>query len=440
MSEPTVGVALLGCGIVGGGVVAILRQQQELLRQRTGIRFELRHVVVKDESEYPPNAAELPMSTNANAAIDDPRSEVIIELIGGTGVAGMFIERAVKLGKPVVTANKSLLALRGPELFALARANNTCIAFEASCGGGIPIIDALTRGLLANRIDALLGIVNGTCNTILTRMSKNGWSYQEALAEAQKLGFAEANPTLDVSGRDAAQKLAILASLAFNVRIAESDIHVEGIDQLQAADIRFASELGYVIKLLAIAERNPSDKISLRVHPTLVHRDDLLADVSGPFNAISVFGHALGHGLWYGRGAGRTPTASAVVADLAGIAMGATPLAFKQLKIFPDQTPAAAVLPFNELQSRYYIRLMAKDQPGVLAQVTAALGKNHISVSAMLQHENTDGQSVPVVITTHLAKEGAMQAALKEIDALGTVAPPTVCLRIVDQPKEFGGK
>ena len=440
MTERTVGVALLGCGIVGGGVVAILREQQEMIHKRTGIRFELRHVVVKDESEYPPNAAELPMSTNANAAIDDPKSEVVIELIGGTGVAGTFIERALKLAKPVVTANKSLLALRGPELFALARANNTCVAFEASCGGGIPIIDALTRGLLANRIDALLGIVNGTCNTILTRMSKNGWSYQQALAEAQKLGFAEANPTLDVSGRDAAQKLAILASLAFNVRIAEGDIHVEGIEKLQAADIRFASEMGYVIKLLAIAERNAGDKISLRVHPTLVHRDDLLADVSGSFNAISVFGHALGHGLWYGRGAGRTPTASAVVADLIGIGMGVTPMAFKQLKIFPDQTPAAAVLPFNELQSRYYIRLMAKDQPGVLAQVTAARGGNHISVSAMLQHENTDGQSVPVVITTHLAKEGAMQAALKEIDGLGTVAPPAVCLRIVDQPKEFGGK
>ena len=440
MAEKTVGVALLGCGIVGGGVAAILKQQQELIRQRTEIRFELRHVVVKDESEYPPNAAELPMSTNANAAIDDPSSEVIIELIGGTGVAGTFIERALKLGKPVVTANKSLLALRGPELFALARANNTCIAFEASCGGGIPIIDALTRGLLANRIDALLGIVNGTCNTILTRMSKNGWSYKEALAEAQKLGFAEANPTLDVSGRDAAQKLAILASLAFNVRIAESDIHVEGIENLQAADIRFAAELDYVIKLLAIAERSAGDRISLRVHPTLVHRDDLLADISGPFNAISVFGDALGHGLWYGRGAGRTPTASAVVADLIGIGMGVTPLAFKQLKILPDQTPAASVLPFNELQSRYYIRLMAKDQPGVLAQVTAALGKNHISVSAMLQHDNTDGQSVAVVITTHQAKEGAMQAALKEIDGLSTVTPPTVCLRIVDQPKEFASR
>jgi homoserine dehydrogenase len=435
-----VGVALLGCGTVGGGVVAILREQQELLRQRTGIRFELRHVVVKDQSEYPPNAAELPMSTSATSAIDDPRSEVVIELIGGTGIAGTFIERALKLGKPVVTANKSLLALRGPELFALARANNSCIAFEASCGGGIPIIDALTRGLLANRIDALLGIVNGTCNVILTRMTKNGWSYQQALEEAQKMGFAEANPTLDVSGRDAAQKLAILASLAFNVRIAEADIHVEGIDTLQAADIQFASELGYVIKLLAIAERSNGDRISLRVHPTLVHRDDLLADVSGSFNAISVFGHALGHGLWYGRGAGRTPTASAVVADLIGIAMGTTTAAFKQLRIFPDQTSPAAVLPFHDLQSRYYIRLMAKDQPGVLAQVTAALGRNQISVSAIVQHEQADELSVPVVITTHLAREGAMQAALKEIDALATITPKTVCLRIVDQPVEFGGK
>lgn len=441
MSERSIGVALLGCGIVGGGVVNILLEQAAELTRRTGVRFELRHVAVKDRGDYPPNAAALPMTTDANAAIDDPATQVVIELIGGTGVAGSFIERALKLGKPVVTANKSLLAVRGPELFALARKHNTCIAFEASCGGGIPIIDALLRGLIANRIDALLGIVNGTCNFILTQMTQNGWSYDQALKEAQRQGFAEANPALDVSGKDTLQKLAVLASLAFNVRVGEGDIHLEGIDTLQAADIQFARELGYVIKLLAIAERHgaASDSpLSLRVHPTLVHREDMLADVSGSFNAISVYGHALGHALWYGRGAGRMPTASAVVSDLIGVAMGTAPLAFSQLRIYPDQTPAANVLPFEQLESRYYIRLAAKDQPGVLAQVTAALGKHGISLSAILQHENNQGASVPVVITTHRAREGAMRKALGEIDALAGVTPPTVCIRIVDQPKEFG--
>ena len=440
MPEKTIGVALLGCGIVGGGVAQILREQRELLRQRTGITFELRHVVVKGPEDYPPDHAELPMGMDANAAIDDTKTDVVIELIGGTGVAGQFIERALRLGKPVVTANKSLLATRGVELFGLAREKNTCIAFEASCGGGIPIIDALMRGLVANRIDALLGIVNGTCNFILTKMTQNGWSYEEALGEAQKQGFAEANPTLDVSGRDAAQKLAILASLAFNVRVREEDIHVEGIDRLQAEDILYAGDMGYVIKLLAIAERNEGDQIALRVHPTLVHEDDVLADVSGSFNAISVFGHALGHALWYGRGAGRTPTASAVVSDLVGVALGTTPLAFKQLRITPDVTPPATVLPFRELKSRYYIRLAAKDQPGVLAQVTAALGRQGISLAAIHQHEEGDGGAVPVVIVTHLANEGAMQGALNEINALSTIMPPTMCLRIVDQPKEFAGK
>jgi len=440
MPDKTVDVAILGCGTVGGGVVNILRDNHDMLLGRTGIDFQLRHVVVKDRSEYPPNAPELPMSTDANAAIDDPASEVVLELIGGTTIAGTLIERALRLGKPVVTANKSLLALRGHELFALARKHDTCIAFEASVGGGIPIIDAVLRGLVANRIDAILGIVNGTCNFILTQMTGKGWTYDQALKEAQKQGFAEANPTLDVSGRDAAQKLAILASLAFNARVVESDIHVEGIDNVEPADIQFAREMGYVIKLLAIAERANGDRISLRVHPTLVHKDDVLADVGGPFNAISVFGHALGHALWYGRGAGRMPTASAVVSDLVGVAMGTTALSFRQLRTLPDMTSKAIVLPFQELQSRYYIRLAAMDQPGVLAQITAALGRQGISLSSILQHEAVGTEHVPVVITTHVAREGAMQAALKEIDGLPTTVPRTVCLRIVDQPKEFGGR
>jgi homoserine dehydrogenase len=438
MADKSIGVCLLGCGIVGGGVAKLLREQRELLRTRTGIDFELRHVVVKDPKDFPTDHTGLPLSTDAAAAIDDARSDVVIELIGGTGVAGTFIERALKLGKPVVTANKSLLAARGTDLFALARKHKSCIAFEASCGGGIPIIESLLHGLAANQIHALVGIVNGTCNFILTQMTQKGWSYQQALAEAQKQGFAEANPTLDVSGRDPAQKLAILAGLAFNVRIAESDIHVEGIDTLEAADIGYARELGYVIKLLAIAERS-KDHVSLRVHPTLVHKTDMLAEVSGSFNAISVYGHALGHSLFYGRGAGRMPTASAVVADLIGVAMGTTGETFNRMKIYPDQTPAVKALPFEQLQSRYYIRLAAKDEPGVMAQVTAALGKHGISLSAILQHEpSEDKTQVPVVITTHMAREGDIRKALAEIDALKTIQPPTVCLRIIDQPAEFG--
>src|SRR5690606_37580171 len=313
--------------------------------------FVLRHVVVKSKEDYPPEAANLPMTTDGNAAIDDPATDVIIELIGGTGVAATFVEQALKAGKPVVTANKALLATRGRGLFALARQHNTAIAFEASAGGGIPIIDALTRGLVANRVDALLGIVNGTCNFILSKMTQNGWSYDQALKEAQEQGFAEANPAMDVEGRDAAQKLVILGSIAFNARIDEKDVHCEGIDGLDAQDIRFAQELGYVIKLLAIGQR-VDGKIALRVHPTLVHQDDLLAEVNGSFNAISVYGHALGHGLWYGRGAGRMPTASAVVADLVSIGLGTAQSAFQQLNVLWDQTDPGEVLPFDQLQSR----------------------------------------------------------------------------------------
>jgi homoserine dehydrogenase len=451
MADQSIGITLLGCGVVGGGVVDLLTRQRDLLRQRTGLTFDIRHVVVRDPSRHrgtTHGGGQLPFTADAHAAIDDPRAQVVVELIGGTGPAAALVERALRLGKPVVTANKSLLAARGRELFALARQHDACIAFEASCGGGVPIIEALTKGLLANRIDALVGIVNGTCNFILTQMTKHGSSYAAALRGAQDAGFAEADPTLDVSGRDAAQKLALLASLAFNARVAETDIHVEGIDTLEPVDIAFARELGYVIKLLAIAERRSmelagagaDDQIALRVHPTLVHHNDVLAEVGGSFNAISVYGHALGHALFYGRGAGRMPTASAVVSDLLGVAMGTTPLAFRQLRIFPDATPAARVLPFHELQSRYYLRLMVKDEPGVMGQVTQILGRCGISLSAVLQRETTDdGQTVPVVITTHRATEGPMRAALAQLNALATIQPPAVCLRIIDQPKEFAG-
>lgn len=439
---PPIGICILGHGVVGGGVRRILREQGDLLAGRTGLAFDLRHVVVRDLSKHAQHA-DLPLTTDAQAAIADPAVKIVVELMGGTGRAGELVEMALRAGKPVITANKSLLASRGRELFALARQNQTCIAFEASCGGGIPIIQALMQGLVANRIDDLVGIVNGTCNFILTKMTKNGWSYDQALAEAQRAGFAEADPSMDVSGRDAAQKLVLLSGLAFDVVVRESDIHVEGIDTLQDVDIRFAGELGYVIKLLAIASRDrrgDAGALSLRVHPTLVHKNDVLAEVSGSFNAISVYGSALGHALFYGRGAGQLPTASAVVADLVSVGLGIAHKSFEQLRIFSDSTPPAKILDFEQLLSRYYLRLTARDEPGVIARVTSILGAHGISLSAILQHETNDAKLVPVVITTHLAREGAVRAALTEIDRLGVVQPPTVRLRIIDPPKEFGAQ
>jgi homoserine dehydrogenase len=434
----TIGVALVGCGIVGGGVVDLLIDDRDLLRRRTGITFDLRHVVVRDPSKGDRRPG-LPLSTDAAAAIADPTVDIVVELIGGTGVAAEVVTAALKAGKPVVTANKSLLAARGPELFALARHHRVPIAFEASCGGGIPIIHALVHGLVGNRIDALVGIVNGTCNFILTQMTQHGMPYNEALKGAQAAGFAEADPTMDVSGRDAAQKLAVLAGLAFNARVLESDVSVEGIDTLHPTDIRLAGELGYVIKLLAIGER-VGDQLALRVHPTLVHTGNVLADVSGGFNAVSVYGHAVGHTLFYGRGAGRRPTASSVVADLVDVALGTAALSAKQLNVFPDRAARASILPTADLTGRYYVRLTVRDEPGVLAQITAMLGDQRISLSAVLQHEaNTDGQPVLVVITTHKAREGAIRAALKQINGLPGVAGPAVCLRIIDPPQEFAG-
>jgi len=431
-----VGIALLGSGVVGRGVISILEQQSELLRQRTGLAFDILHVVCRDLKKNEDLAGKYPLTTDAAKAVSDPKVQIVVEVMGGLG-AHEQIAAAMKAGKHVVTANKALLAARGAEIFQLAKQHKRCIGFEASCGGGIPIIDALTRGLLGNRIDALAGIINGTCNFILSQMSQKHWGYAEALKEAQQLGFAEADPTLDVSGRDAAQKLSILASLAFNVAVSESDISVTGIDTLQGDDIKFADELGYTIKLLAIAERK-GEALALRVHPTLVHHGELLADVSGSFNAISIYGHAIGHQFFYGRGAGQLPTASAVVADIIGVALGIIPQAFERLNIYPGQLPPAKVLPIDQLRSRYYLRVTAADEPGVFAQITAALGRHSISLSGVYQKEIEAGTStVPVVVTTHKATEGAMQAALKEIDALPTIRAKTVCLRIVDSPKEF---
>jgi homoserine dehydrogenase len=304
--------------------------------------------------------------------------------------------------------------------------------------GGIPAIKALREGLAANRIRRVAGILNGTCNYILTVMREHKREFAEVLAAAQALGYAEADPAFDIDGVDAAHKLAILAALAFGRPVDFSAVHVEGIREVSALDIALAGELGYRIKLLGLAARTPAG-ISARVHPCMVPVAAPIARVDGVFNAVVAEGDQVGRVMLEGRGAGAGPTASAVVADMVAVAMGTAPLLFKRLRIFPDTVPPATTIPVEQTQTRYYLRLMCRDEPGVMGQVANILGQHGISLSAIRQQETDDGQAVPVVITTHQAKEGAMRASLEAINALPTIQPPTVCLRIVDMPKEFAG-
>jgi homoserine dehydrogenase len=437
--DSTFGVAVVGCGTVGGAVATILSRQQDILRSRIGPELQLRHVVDVDFA----HARQLGLDEalfrdDLDEVLADDAVGVVVELIGGTTAAREVTQRALRAGKSVVTANKALLARHGPELYALARQHDACIAFEAACGGGIPIIRALCDGLIANRIDALYGIVNGTCNYILTSMSQRGVSYASALAEAQREGLAEADPTLDVAGVDSAHKLAIMASFAFGKKIDFEAIPVQGIDALELCDVRYGQELGYVVKLLAIAQRTEKG-VSLRVRPVFITKEHPLAWVSGPFNAISVYGHATGHTMYYGRGAGGMPTASAVVADIASVALGVAKEAFARLAIWPDRAEAATQLPIEAVRSRYYIRVMAEDRPGVLAKIAAILGRHDISISSVLQHEPHDedkAMGVPVIITTHRAVEGPVRKALGEVDALDVIKAGTVCIGIVDEHPE----
>ncbi|HUT61096.1 MAG TPA: homoserine dehydrogenase [Phycisphaerae bacterium] len=436
----TFGVAIVGCGTVGGAAATILTRDREVLGERLGARLELRHVVDVDFR----NAERLGLDKglfrkDLADVLADGETRVVAELIGGTTAAKDVIARSLSAGKHAVTANKALLAHFGPELFALARRHGVCIGFEASCAGGIPIVRALYDGLIANRIDAMYGIVNGTCNHILTAMTEHGRTYAEALAEAQQAGLAEADPTLDVSGGDSAHKLAILAALAFGRRVDFGAIPVEGIDELELCDIEYGRELGYVIKLLAIAHRQP-EGLSLRVRPSFIPKDHPLAWIAGSFNAISVYGHATGHTMYYGRGAGGTPTASAVVADMAALATGSVQAAFENLKIWPDVTEPACQLPIGAVRSRYYIRMRAVDRPGVLARVATIFGQHSISISSLLQHEPPPGSRapaiVPVVVTTAQAQEGNVRLAMEEIDSLDVIEPPSVCIAIVDEHPE----
>jgi len=428
---------MIGCGTVGGGVARLLSEQADLYIDRLGVPIELVRVLVRDISKPKQDVVSKDLLTDdVDSFFDTPDMSIVIEVAGGIDPMGDYVRRALTNGKHVVTANKSLLADQGSDLFKLAHENDTAIAFEASCGGGIPLITALQFGLMANQIDAMYGILNGTCNYILTEMTRGGKSYADALAEAQAQGFAEADPALDVSARDAAQKLCILASLAFGVRVKEPNVTVEGIDNLKLDDIRFGKELGYDVKLLAIAERQTDEggSLSLRVHPCFVHQERMIAQVLGPFNALSVYGHAVGQTMYVGRGAGRMPTASAVVSDLLNVASGWYVQAFKQLNLWCDRHEPPQLINPDDLMSRFYIRVRALDGPGVMAKVTRALGDHGIGLSAVIQHEYDAGQFVPLAITTHDARQGSLFAALDEIEKLSVIEGRPVCIRIVEMP------
>jgi len=440
MTDTVVQVELLRGGTVGGGVVELLRAEGDVIARKTGVRIEIARVADKDVTQA--ERAGVPSDRIANdavAVISDPRIQIVIELVGGMTIARDLVLAALRAGKHVVTANKALLAKFGKEIYRTARENKRCVAFEASCAGGIPVILALRNGLIANRVSAIYGIMNGTCNYILSEMADKGKSYQEALTEAQRLGFAEVDPTLDVNGTDTAHKLAVLASIAFCADVDFSKLYIEGIESLDAQDIAAGRELGYVCKLLGIADRTP-DGLSLRVHPAFVPRTHPLANNSGSFNAVSIYGNWVGHTLYYGRGAGRKPTASAVVADLLDIAVGNGVRTFEAFHMLTDQSPEPRYTPMDRLESRYYVRLMAVDRPGVMAQITRVFGEHEISLRAVTQHESPSrpgDDSVPVVVLTHIAREGRMREALDQIAKLPVVKSRPVMIRLVEEHEEY---
>jgi len=432
----TIGVAVIGFGTVGTGVVRLLLDDPTRLAEATGCRLVLKYVCDIDLARkrgvaVPPEL----LTDNVERILADKDVGIAVETVGGTTFAADLMKRLLAAGKDVVTANKAALAKRGPELFAAARAAGRSIGFEASVAAGIPIIRAIRDGLLANRISAITGILNGTCNYILTQMSRSGALYEDALAEAQARGYAEADPTLDVGGEDARHKLAILAGLGFGANLSLDDVYVEGIAGVQPADIVYGAQLGYVLKLLAIG-RCDGATMSLRVHPTFVPASSPLATVAGVDNAVLVTGHAVGDTFYVGPGAGEMPTASSIVADLVDAALGRARVTFEHIAWLAGRARPVAVLPMSEIRTRYYLRFDVLDKPGVLAGIAGVLGRNDISVASVLQHEPTRPESVPLVITTHQAREGSVAAALEEFRRLPTVVGPAVRIRMLAGNRE----
>ena len=425
-------IGLLGLGTVGAGVVRILESHRAEMQERTDCRLTLAAIADADLTRKREglDLARLPMVPDAARVLDDPSIQIVIELIGGLEPARTFILRALAAGKNVVTANKALLAHHGAELFEEARRNRVMLGFEAAVAGGIPLLRAVREGLPANRIASVFGIVNGTCNYILSKMTDEGLDFSVVLKEAQARGYAEADPALDIEGMDSAHKLQILAMLAFRTSLDLKDIYTEGITGVAHEDVVNAAELGYRIKLLAIAKASDGG-LEARVHPTMIPTQSPLAAVSGVYNAVFISGDNVGNLMFYGRGAGQLPTASAVWSDALEIARRVA----HGIPALPVELPSVAraplpLRPMDEIRSAYYLRVMALDRPGVLAQVAGILGRHDISLVSVLQKARAEGEAVPVVMLTHDARERDMRAALAAIDRLPVVAARTTMIRV----------
>jgi homoserine dehydrogenase len=429
----SIGIGLIGWGTVGCGTIRALRENADMIGDRLGASLELRRVADLDLTTPRPVDLDSHLLTdNVELLLTDPAIDVVVELIGGIEPARTFILRALKNGKHVVTANKALLAHHGNEIFRAARENRRCIEFEAAVAGGIPLIKAFREGLAANRFESLYGILNGTANYILTRMTEEDLSFDKALTEAQGEGIAEADPALDVEGTDAAHKLAILAAIAFGGKVQFEDVYVEGISHIDPVDIQFAREFGYRLKLLAIG-RTLNGKVEMRVHPTLIPSDHVLASVKGAYNAIHVTAHPVGSIMLYGLGAGMLPTGSAVAADIMDLARNLTSGVASRvpaLGYLPERSHGIEVQPISEVSTCYYFRFSAMDSPGVLSQISGILGKYGISISAVIQKGRELQGAVPIVMLTHEARESGVKRALEEIDRLDVARDRTRLIRI----------
>ncbi|MBV8272417.1 MAG: homoserine dehydrogenase [Cupriavidus sp.] len=427
-------VGLLGIGTVGSGTFNVLKRNQEEIRRRAGRGIEIAVVAdLNTERARELTGGTVDVVSDANDVVTRPDIDIVIELIGGYGIARELVLKAIENGKHVVTANKALLAVHGNEIFEAARKKGVIVAFEAAVAGGIPIIKALREGLTANRIQWIAGIINGTTNFILSEMRDKGLDFDTVLKEAQQLGYAEADPTFDIEGIDAAHKVTLMSAIAFGMPVQFDRAHVEGITKLSAIDIKYAEELGYRIKLLGITRRR-EEGVELRVHPTLVPASRLIANVEGAMNAVLVQGDAVGATLYYGKGAGAEPTASAVIADLVDVTRLHTAdpnhrvphLAFQ-----PDELSNVPVLPIEEVTSSYYLRMRVSDETGVLAEITRILAEGGISIDAMLQKESREGEpQTDIIILTHLTREKQINAAIRSIEALQTVLSPVTRLRM----------
>jgi len=427
-------VGLIGFGTVGSGLAEVMLAQQQRLEKRSGLSVRLAAVADINIEALPPQFSGIRLTRDAAELIGDPEIDIIVELIGGIQPAKTFVMDAIAAGKHVVTANKALLSQEGKDIFAAAAENGVEVGFEASVGGGIPVIKSLKEGLVANKILSIMGIMNGTANYILTRMTDEGVAFDVVLKDAQEQGFAEADPTYDIEGIDTAHKLAILMTMAYGMNITHNDIATEGISRIEPMDIEFAREFGCRIKLLAIS-RNHDEHVEARVHPTMVPETHLLAKIDGAFNAVHFTGDMVGNVLFYGLGAGKMPTGSAVAADIMDIArdihagsIGRVP----SLSYLPENIGERRITSMDELSCPYYFRISARDEPGVLAAIAGILSKNAISIESVIQKGRQKRGPVAIVMRTHTAQESAVSAALQEIDGLAVVTAPTVKIRMLE--------